>query len=93
MNTTPRKGGRMEENCVLNKKEFEFLKTLSEDIYNTIVVADYFVSNQSNIEELWNLSPIIKRLRKDSDKLSTFFINYRTEDSISAESLSIGDKI
>lgn len=83
----------MEENFVLNKKEFEFLKTLSEDIYNTIVVADYFVSNQSNIEELWNLSPIIKRLRKDSDKLSTFFVNYRTEDSISAESLSIGDKI
>lgn len=93
MNTAPKKGGRMEENFVLNKKEFEFLKTLSEDIYNTIVVADYFVSNQSNIEELWNLSPIIKRLRKDSDKLSTFFVNYRTEDSISAESLSIGDKI
>ena len=83
----------MEENFVLSKKEFEFLKTQSEDIYNTIVVADYFVSNQSNIEELWNLSPIIKSLRKDSDKLSTFFINYRTEDSISAESLSIGDKI
>ena len=83
----------MEENFVLNKKEFEFLKTQSEDIYNTIVVADYFVSNQSNIEELWNLSPIIKRLRKDSDKLSTFFINYGTEDSISAESLSFGDKI
>lgn len=83
----------MEENFVLNKKEFEFLKTLSEDIYNTIVVADYFVSNQSNIEELWNLSPIIKQLRKDSDKLSTFFVNYRTEDFISAKSLSIGDKI
>lgn len=83
----------MKENCVLNKKEFEFLKTLSDDIYNTIIVVDYFVSNQSNIEELWNLSPIIKSLRKDSDKLSTFFINYRTEDSISAESLSIGDKI
>ena len=83
----------MEENFVLNKKEFEFLKTLSEDIYNTIVVTDYFVSNQSNIEELWNLSPIIKRLRKDSDKLSTFFINYGTEDSISTKTLSIGDKI
>lgn len=83
----------MEESLVLNKKEFEFLKTQSEDIYNTIVVADYFISNQSNIEELWNLSPIIKRLRKDSDKLSTFFINYRTEDSISDESLSFGDKI
>ena len=83
----------MEENFVLSKKEFEFLKALSEDIYNTIVVADYFISNQSNIEELWNLSPIIKRLRKDSDKLSTFFINYRTEDSISDESLSFGDKI
>ena len=93
MNTAPKKGGRMEENFVLNKKEFEFLKTLSEDIYNTIVVADYFVSNQSNIEELWNLSPIIKQLRKDSDKLSTFFVNYRTEDFISAKSLSIGDKI
>ena len=83
----------MEESFVLSKKEFEFLKTLSEDIYNTIVIVDYFVSKQPEIEELWNLSPIIKSLRKDSDKLSTFFINYRTEDSISAESLSIGDKI
>ncbi len=83
----------MEENFVLNKKEFEFLKTLSEDIYNTIVVVDYFVLNQSNIEELWNLSPIIKRLRKDSDKLSTFFINYGTEDPVSDEFLYIGDKI
>ena len=93
MNTAPKKGGRMEENFVLNKKEFEFLKTLSEDIYNTIIVVDYFVSNQSNIEELWNLSPIIKSLRKDSDKLSTFLVNYRTEDSISTKTLSIGDKI
>ena len=83
----------MEENFVLNKKEFEFLKTLSEDIYNTIVVVDYFVLKQPEIEELWNLSPIIKSLRKDSDKLSTFFVNYRTEDSISDESLNIGDKI
>ena len=74
MNTTPEKGGRMEEGFVLNKKEFEFLKTLSDDIYNTIVVADYFVSNQPNIEELWNLSPIIKSLRKNSDKLSTFLL-------------------
>ena len=93
MNTTPEKGGCMEENFVLNKKEFEFLKTLSEDIYNTIVVVDYFVLKQPEIEELWNLSPIIKSLRKDSDKLSTFFVNYRTEDSISDESLNIGDKI
>ena len=93
MNTTPRKGGRMEEGFVLNKKEFEFLKTLPEDIYNTIIVVDYFVSNQSNIEELWNLSPIIKSLRKDSDKLSTLLVNYRTEDSISTKTLSIGDKI
>ena len=83
----------MEESFVLNKKEFEFLKTLSEDIYNTIVVADYFVSKQPEIEELWNLSPIIKSLRKDLDKLSTFLVNYITEDSISAEFLSIGDKI
>ena len=43
MNTTLEKGGRMEEGFVLNKKEFEFLKTLSENIYNTIVVVDYFV--------------------------------------------------
>ena len=83
----------MEESFVINKKEFEFLKILSDDIYNTIIVVDYCVSNQSNIEELWNLSSIIKSLRKDSDKLSTFFINYGTEDSISTKTLSIGDKI
>ena len=93
MNTTPRKGGRMKESFVLSKKEFEFLKTLSEDIYNTIVIVDYFVSKQPEIEELWNLSPIIKSLRKDSDKLSTFFINYGTEDPVSDEFFNIGDRI
>ena len=39
----------MEESFILNKKEYCFVKTLSENIYNTIVVADYFISNQPEI--------------------------------------------
>lgn len=83
----------MEESFILNKKEYCFVKTLSENIYNTIVVADYFISNQPEIEELWNLSPIIKSLRKASDKLCTFFINHGSDESYPDETLSIGDKI
>jgi len=34
-----------------------------------------FVSNQPEIEELYNLAPIIKSLRDNADLLNTFFID------------------
>ena len=70
------KGGYMrkaEQN--ITPKEFEQLGKLADNIYNMAVIIDYFVSNHPEIEECYNLSPVIKHLRNDSDKLNAFFIN------------------
>ena len=34
-----------------------------------------FVSNQPEIEELYNLAPVIKNLRQNADLLNAFFID------------------
>lgn len=60
----------------ITQKEFKTIFNLVENIYNTIVVVDYFCQNQQEIEELYNLSPIIKNLRKDADLLNSFFIEH-----------------
>ena len=78
MNTTLEKGGRMEKVIVYQIKQvdFEKLEKLAERIYNTTVVLDYFCQKQQEYEELRNITPIIKNLRRDSDKLNVYFINY-----------------
>ena len=48
---------------------------LSRDIYNAIVVLDYFVQNQKDIEELNNMSSMLKFLRNSADLLYVEFIN------------------
>ena len=60
-------------------KEFKQLSKWSENIYNTAVVIDYFVANQPEIEECYNLAPVIKRLRNDADVLNAFFIDHEKE--------------
>ena len=60
----------------ITQKEFKKLEKLSENIYNTLVVIDYFVANQPEIEELNNLSSIITNLRKYADVLNAFFIDF-----------------
>ena len=60
----------------ISEKEFNDLKQRTDNIYNTLVVVDYFVSNQPEIEELYNLTPIIKNLHRDADLMNAFFINY-----------------
>ena len=59
----------------ITREEFKKISGLDEDIYNTAVVADFFCQNQKDIEELYNLAPIIKHLREDSDKLNAFFFD------------------
>ena len=78
MNTTPKKGGRMSKSkkYKIKQKDFRKLETLAERIYNTITVIDYFCRTQQEIEELYNLTPIIGYLRRDSDTVNAFFINY-----------------
>ena len=60
-------------------KEFKQLSKWSENIYNTAVVIDYFVANQPEIEECYNLAPNIKHLRNDADVLNAFFIDHEKE--------------
>lgn len=55
-------------------KEFKQLSKWSEDIYNTAIVIDYFVANQPEIEEHYNLVSVVKHLRNDADMLNAFFI-------------------
>ena len=56
----------------ISTNEFEQLQTLAKNIYNITIIVDYFCSNQQEIEELYNLTPVIKNLRQESDKLNAF---------------------
>ena len=61
----------------ITHEEFKTIFNLVENIYNTTVVVDYFCKNQQEIEELYNLTPIIRNLRKDADLLNAFFIEHQ----------------
>lgn len=63
----------MEKCFVIKQQDFNKLSKLAENVYNTSVVVDYFCSNQTEYEELGNLAPVIKNLRKDADLMSTFY--------------------
>ena len=69
----------MEERFVIKRKDFKNLECYAKNIYNTVVVIDYFCSSQKEYEELYNLSPIVKNLRRDADQVNAFFINYPTD--------------
>ena len=62
----------------ITPKEFKQLSKWSENIYNTAVVIDYFVANQPEIEECYNL----KYLRNDADVLNAFFIDHEKDAEI-----------
>ncbi len=63
------------------KKEFRQMEKLADYIYNIAVVLDYFCSTQREIEELYNLTPIIKNLRRQADVMNCIFINYDSNES------------
>lgn len=63
----------------LSKKNFIQLSKWAENVYNTVVVIDYFVANQPEIEECYNLAPVVKHLRNDADVLNAFFIDHEKE--------------
>ena len=58
----------------ITPKEFKELSKRAENVYNTAVVIDYFVANQPEIEECYNLAPVIKYLHREADLLNAFFI-------------------
>lgn len=59
----------------ITNKEFKQISKWTENVYNITVVVDYFVSNQPEIEECYNLTPVIKNLKQNADLLNTFFID------------------
>lgn len=61
----------------INKTDFKKLSKWSEGVYNIVVVVDYFCFTQQEIEELYNLTLVIKSLRKQTDELNAFFINFK----------------
>ena len=63
----------------ITPKEFKQLSKWAEEVYNIAVIVDYFVTNQPEIEECYNLAPVIKHLRNDADILNAFFIDHEKE--------------
>lgn len=63
----------------ITQKEFKQLSKWAENIYNTVVVIDHFVASQPEIEECYNLAPVVKHLRSDADLLNAFFIDHEEE--------------
>ncbi len=59
----------------LSEQEFKKISKWAEDVYNIAVVVDYFVGNQPEIEECYNLAPVVKNLRNSADLLNAFFID------------------
>ena len=59
----------------ITDKEFKKISKWAENIYNTTVIIDYFVANQPEIEECYNLAPVIQNLRQNADLLNAFFID------------------
>lgn len=65
----------------ITDKEFKLLNRKAEAVYNIAVVADYFCATQQEIEELYNLTPIIKNLRAEADFLNAFFIDAKENEN------------
>ena len=63
----------------ISSQELKKISKWAEDIYNIVIVVDYFVANQPEIEECYNLAPVIKNLRNNADLLNAFFIDNETK--------------
>ncbi len=55
--------------------EVKTLENLADSIYNIVVVLNYYCSNKREIEELYNITPILANLHQLADKLNSIFIN------------------
>ena len=49
----------------ISVQEFKKVSKWAEYVYNIAVIIDYFVANQPEIEECYNLAPVIKNLRNN----------------------------
>lgn len=67
----------MEEikNYIFTEQEFKQVEKLVDEIYNLGIVLNSFCKTNADIEEIQNLSPILKYLHKNTDILNCIFIN------------------
>ena len=63
----------------ITEKEFKQISKWAKNVYNIAVIVDYFVSNQPEIEECYNLTPVIQNLRQNADLLNAFFIDNKKQ--------------
>ena len=70
-----RRGLWKKQDTILQIKNLKKISKWAENVYNIAVIVDYFVSNQPEIEECYNLTPVIKNLRDNADLLNAFFID------------------
>lgn len=59
----------------ITNKEVKQISKWAKNVYNISVIVDYFVCNQPEIEECYNLAPVVKNLRDNADLLNAFFID------------------
>ena len=59
----------------ITEKEFKQISKWAENVYNIVIIVDCFASNQPEIEECYNLAPVIQNLRQNADLLNAFFID------------------
>ncbi len=58
----------------ITNKEFKQISKWAENVYNIAVIVDYFISNQPEIEECYNLTPVVKNLKDNADLLNAFLL-------------------
>ena len=58
-----------------NKENLNELYKLIEEAYNTSVVAEHFCNDFQEIEEIGNITPLVKLIHKKLDLAYSYLIN------------------
>lgn len=58
-----------------NKENLNELYKLIEEAYNTSVVAEHFCNDFQGIEEIGNITPLVKLMHKKLDLAYSYLIN------------------
>lgn len=64
-----------------NKENLNELYKLIEEAYNTSVVAEHFCNDFQEIEEIGNITPLVKLLHKKLDSTFAQLINARVNNA------------
>lgn len=64
------------ESYKFTQKEYKKLAKLVDYLYNLTIILNYFCSTQKEIEELSNLTPLTRYMKKIADYLNCVFMEY-----------------